>query len=118
MSGIAVGEPPVRVRRDFMDGFGLGLGTSRHGGPGGGREPLVRGCAGGCDGGDRVGGPVDLIERVVEVEAQAAAGQWGQAEGVVSQRGAVAAGARFHSVPVEGFSDVKGVSVGEIEGDK
>jgi hypothetical protein len=72
----------------------------------------------GGDGGYRLHGAVDVVERVVEVEAQAAARGRVQAERVMGERRAVAACARFHPGPVQGLRDGDRIMTREVERDQ
>src|ERR1700751_5595637 len=70
------------------------------------------------DGSYRVHGAIDVVERVVEVEAQAAARGRVQAELVMGERRAVAARARFHPGPVQGLGDADRIVTREVERDE
>jgi len=72
----------------------------------------------GGDGGYRVHGAVDVVERVVEVEAQAAARGRIQAELVMGQRRAVAARARFHPGRIQSLRDGERIVAREVERDE
>ena len=62
---------------------------------------------------DRSHGLIDFANGVVEVEAQAAACGRVQAERVVGERGAVAAGPRFHPGPVESLGHAESATPGD-----
>src|SRR3954451_23095641 len=64
-----------------------------------------------ADGLDR---PVDVVDGVVEGEAQAAARRWIEAERLVGQRRAVAPGAGLDAAPVERFGHGERAYPGEV----
>src|SRR5258707_578229 len=91
--------------------------TRRRGG--GGADALAGGVAAAVrDRGYRVDGPVDLAGGVVQVEAEAAAGGRIQAERVVGQGGAVAAGPRLDPGLVQGPGDADWILAGQVERDQ
>src|SRR6266536_1883085 len=85
--------------------------------PGAG-DAAARGAAAGRDLGHRLHGPVDLAGGVVQVEAEAAAGGRVQAERVMGQRGAVAAGPRLDPGLVQGPGDADRIPAGQVERDQ
>src|SRR3954470_4666680 len=72
----------------------------------------------GDDLGDRLDGPVDLVDGVVEGEAEAATRRRVEPQGVVRQGRAVAAGPGLDAAPVQPLGQGERANSGEVEGDQ